>query len=426
MFKYQRKNKSDKHNTRKFNIGLLAILLIVALTSVTLFGCGTSVTVTVVGGTGSGEYAVGAEITITATVPEGKTFVEWQVDGNKVSDKAIYTFPVAGAITITAIFSGNPKSYTVAFNSNNGSAVDSQIVTEGEKAAKPNDPLRLGYAFGGWFTDNESFLLEYKFQEAVNADAQLYAKWTVKQYAIAYSGLDGAQLDGKPLVHTYGADTIVGNPTKTGFAFDGWSVNGSSDKVSNLVLGATAYTNDINLTANWVVNAYTITYRGLEKAELLVKPLSHTGGTATPVGNPTKVGYTFEGWFVNESRDKIKDLVLGATDYTDNITLFAIWTPNKYAITYVLDGGIAGANAPTTHTYGAITGLVSPTKEGYTFVGWNDGGNIVSSILDAKAYTADITLTAVYTLNTPTATLTADRNNIAYDGKDFTLTASAT
>ena len=61
-------------------------------------------TVTVEGGTGGGVYIEGAEVTVVATIPSGKRFVEWQKGGVKVSDKATYTFNVTENITLTAVF----------------------------------------------------------------------------------------------------------------------------------------------------------------------------------------------------------------------------------------------------------------------------------------------------------------------------------
>ena len=83
----------------------------------------------------------------------------------------------------------------------------------------------------------------------------------------------------------------------------------------------------------------------------------------------------------------------------------AIWEPDVYNITYELNGGTAGSDAPSTHTYGTATTLVAPTREGYTFGGWytssDFSGSSVTS-LDATIYTNDITLYARWMPNTYT------------------------
>ena len=68
---------------------------------------------------------------------------------------------------------------TVTFDSNQGTAVDSQLVTVGDKVAKPADPTRKGYAFSGWFT-NEDCTKAYDFDAAVDgtqSEFTLYAGW---------------------------------------------------------------------------------------------------------------------------------------------------------------------------------------------------------------------------------------------------------
>lgn len=73
---------------------------------------------------------------------------------------------------------GAVESWTVSFNSNGGSACDTKFVATADgKLAKPADPTREGYTFGGWYTD-EACTQAYDFSTPVAADLTLYAKWT--------------------------------------------------------------------------------------------------------------------------------------------------------------------------------------------------------------------------------------------------------
>ena len=65
-------------------------------------------------------------------------------------------------------------THEVAFDSKGGSAVASQVVEDGEKATKPADPVRDGYAFKGWYTKAGD---AYDFSAAVTSDLKLVAKW---------------------------------------------------------------------------------------------------------------------------------------------------------------------------------------------------------------------------------------------------------
>lgn len=67
--------------------------------------------------------------------------------------------------------------YTVTFNSQGGSAIAAQTVTNGSKVTKPADPTRNGYSFGGWFKD-AACTNEWKFDsDIVTGNVTLYAKW---------------------------------------------------------------------------------------------------------------------------------------------------------------------------------------------------------------------------------------------------------
>lgn len=68
----------------------------------------------------------------------------------------------------------DPVKFTVSFDSDKGSAVDSQSITSGEKAAAPGNPTRKGYAFAGWYNGNA----KYDFNSPVTANLTLTAKWT--------------------------------------------------------------------------------------------------------------------------------------------------------------------------------------------------------------------------------------------------------
>ena len=68
---------------------------------------------------------------------------------------------------------------TVTFDSNQGTAVDSQLVAVGDKVAKPADPAKKGYTFSGWFTDKDC-TNAYDFDAAVDGtqpEFTLYAGW---------------------------------------------------------------------------------------------------------------------------------------------------------------------------------------------------------------------------------------------------------
>ena len=83
----------------------------------------------------------------------------------------------------------------------------------------------------------------------------------------------------------------------------------------------------------------------------------------------TRTGYTQIGWATVDGGEK----VYGFEDiYTKNeaLTLYPVWNANKYTITFDTAGG--SEIAPITQDYGtAIASPADPTREGYTFIGWD-------------------------------------------------------
>ena len=140
-----------------------------------------------------------------------------------------------------------------------------------------------------------------------------------------------------------------------GYTFGGWNkADGTAwDYASDKV------TDNITLYAKWTANTYTITFDTAGGSE--IAPITQDYGTViTAPEAPTREGYTFIGW----------DKEIPTTMPTENMTVTAQWEINRYTITFDTAGG--SEIAPITQDYGtAITAPEAPTREGYTFMGWD-------------------------------------------------------
>ena len=127
------------------------------------------------------------------------------------------------------------------------------------------------------------------------------------------------------------------------------------------------------------------------------------GNLATQPSNPTRIGYTFAGWF--KESGCINQWNFGIDTVDIDTTLFAKWTTTDYNIIYNLNEGTNGSN-PATYTIETSTiTLQNATKDGYTFGGWySDVGlsNQVTTI--ALGSTGDKTLYSKWSANTCTVT----------------------
>ena len=115
----------------------------------------------------------------TATRPadpvrDGYTFQGWY----KGDTKYDFSTPVNADVALTArwkaVSKPKSKTFTVSFDAAGGSKVQSQKVTEGQKAARPADPAKKGFAFDGWYRGDA----KYDFSAPVTADLTLTAHWS--------------------------------------------------------------------------------------------------------------------------------------------------------------------------------------------------------------------------------------------------------
>ncbi len=270
---------------------------------------------------------------------EGYTFAGWY------DNEALTGTPV---MTISNTEMGNKEywaqweinQYTVTVKPENGEADITITQDYGTPIAAPADPTREGYTFIGW---------DKAIPTTMPAENMtITAKWKVNQYTITFDTNGGSEIT--PITQDYGtAITAPANPTREGYTFIGW------DKA----IPATMPAENMIITAKWKVNQYTITFDSNGGSE--IAPITQDYGTAIAApADPTREGYTFIGW----------DKAIPTTMPAENMTVTAQWEINQYTITFDTAGG--SEIAPITQDYGtAITTPADPTREGYTFIGWD-------------------------------------------------------
>jgi len=123
-----------------------------------------------------------------APTKEGYRFDGWYYANNGGEAKWDFdTDTVTRAMTLTAKW---VQTYTVAFDTNGGSAVDPVTVDAGSTVTKPADPMKSGHNFGGWYKDS-TLQTPWNFaNDTVTADTMLYAKWTANPPAPSYDDPD--------------------------------------------------------------------------------------------------------------------------------------------------------------------------------------------------------------------------------------------
>jgi len=125
------------------------------------------------------------------------------------------------------------------------------------------------------------------------------------------------------------------------------------------------------LTVQWTAPTYTVTLHA--NGGTIADGKDVTGYTygvgATLPTDVTRTGYTFKGWYDNENLTGSPVTAISNTE-TGNKEYWAKWEINQYTITFDTAGGSTVASI--TQDYGtAITAPADPTREGYTFIGWD-------------------------------------------------------
>lgn len=314
-------------------------------------------------------------VSLHAPSRTGYIFKGWYMGENRV-----LAIPVGTTGNVVVSAKWEPITYTIDFDTNGGLPTLSSInYTIESDSFTLQEITKVGYTFDGWY-NGETKVTE--ITTGTYGNMTLVAKWTADLYTISYDLADGVNSPENPTSYTIESGLItLKDPTKEGYTFAGW-YNGEQLVTT---IDSNALEN-ISITAKWTVNSYKLTFD--VDGNLTEKTFKY-GESVTAIENPTKVGHTFAGW----SKE------IPETMPANDITVEAKWAINSYDITYDLAGGVNNSENPTTYTIesGLIT-LKNPTREGYTFLGWYNGEQLVT-IIDSNTL-ENITLTAKWKITT--------------------------
>ncbi len=232
------------------------------------------------------------------------------------------------------------------------------------------DPFKTGYNFVGWY-DNAEYDGDIYINNGLwdsKVDFTLYAKWTARQFYITFAGYGSDGLEDKLVTY----DEPIGKlptPTKTGYTFVGWKDEHNVYYTSDTILQRTS---NLSLTSDFKVNEYVISYNGNGGNPSADSQTVNYGSVVNTLATASRDGYTFKEW--NTQADGKGDKVSAPFTYnnTDNLTLYAQYTANKYFVMFDNDGGDGEANGvEATYNLPMPTdGLTAPIRRGYTFQGY--------------------------------------------------------
>ncbi|MGN0367379.1 MAG: InlB B-repeat-containing protein, partial [Wujia sp.] len=364
--------------------------------------------------------------------------------GSRGGNGYLYVAPTAsvtGGTKSGSVSTHSRVQYPIAFDTN---VTDSSITDYGTQYQKvtyytmPSSvtvPKRTGYDFAGYYTsDNAGDMVFDKDGKALanisgytdgnkrwirNQDTILYAHWTPSSYIVNLDNNGGKGTSSITLTYTKTIEEVkpqITPPTKVGGVFQGYYYGNEQyyDSNGSAVAGKTYdFPYSITLKAQWESLDYTVE---LYSDGQYIKEMDLTYGQFQLPGAQdlgiSKTHYDFIGWNLYSGQDwamYAPNTIIngGITDKAGaTVTLYAAWAlQDSYSVTYNANGGV-GTPAITTGfpQEDLIITDVAPTKENYTFVGWNtsaDGSGTMyqPGAVVASGFGENTTLYAIWKRN---------------------------
>ena len=208
-----------------------------------------------------------------------------------------------------------------------GESISTQTIDRGGKFTKPAAPSKENHTFAGWYNGDEKFDFDADTTNAPNV-LELVAKWDINQYTVKFVSDHGSFADqtieyGK-LIDT-GKLTI---PEVEGYTFDGWY----ADENRTIEFDFTKpITSNTTVYAKWTAKDYEVSFV-TEHGNAPTSQNVPYNGTAKDPGTLTAEGYTFIGWYTDDTYSTEFNF---STPITGDTKVYAKWeknAPNTYAL----------------------------------------------------------------------------------------------
>lgn len=343
---------------------------------------------------------ISAHLTDTAAPKLINAPYEYSVNGSTSApsytvpgDKVTYALKFDEAVTVSSnpalnLSIGNKVGYKITYSADRQTVYFTTTLSN----TGNNADLRLKSISGLAVSDDAGNVCNYS-NSSLSVGSLLY-----RSVFDVTSRLTNLQFSGASTVR-YGSDYTAALTPESGYKLpenvsvkvNGASVSGYTyDKTRGQIkINSSAIKGDIEIAAAGVPQTYTVTFDmqgGSGGTESIYAAYTQTMPDVTP---PSRPGYTFGGYYDRQNGTgaryyDIKGSAYGVYNRTENIVLYAKWTPKQYTVTLDAMGGTDGG-AFTAEYDADMPAITKPTRKGYTFLGYftqqNGGGE--------KYYNAD-------------------------------------
>ncbi|RJS60688.1 InlB B-repeat-containing protein [Bacillus sp. PK3_68] len=195
--------------------------------------------------------SVAVKENLGSLIKTGYTFTGWNTksDGTGIAYKAGDSFTIEQNITLYAQWKLN--QYTVTFNVDGGTSIESAVVNHGETLIKPLDPSKTGYTFAGWYKDSQLTDAYHFDRDTITQDTTLYSKWDIQSYKVTFNVNGGSAIASSSVVYNNKLEKPK-DPKRPGYVFAGWY---KDEKFKNKFIFDTLITDDMTLYARWSSNS---------------------------------------------------------------------------------------------------------------------------------------------------------------------------
>ncbi|MCR5523177.1 MAG: InlB B-repeat-containing protein [Clostridia bacterium] len=247
----------------------------------------------------------------------------------------------------------NRNLYEVSFSGTEGNDYSGQKYF-GSTVSFPADPEKEHYTFGGWKENGKIASAPF----TVTDNTAFEAVWIPDTHTVTFDCGGGSAT--APVTADYGSELVMPpDPSKPGFTFDGWEVNGKKVALPYTV------TDDVTLLARWIPNRHTVTFNTAGGSYIPSASLNFGSQIVRPA-DPEREGYTFAGW----------DAEIPAAMPDSDLVFNALWNINEYTVTFDTLGGSVLSNIKAK--YGDEVNPSEPVRDGFIFDGWEVNGEKIS------------------------------------------------